>query len=170
MKITVLLNELFTMNSSINSCVSILNSLVVLAAKYQLSISGQFTISRYKSKNEINNELFGNCDLKCINSGRLNFDGGIELTLIATGELANIFNECGNDCSLLVKIYNLNNEDCDLENYLISDREDCDFLNVDKEIVGDNAVTLATKLDSYWNGDRIGALRSYCAMKLGYAN
>ena len=158
------------MNNSVNSCVSTLNSLVILAAKYQLSISGEFTISRYKSKNEINNELFGNCDLKYINSGRLDFDGGIELALIATGELADILSECGNDCSLLVSIYNLNCDDYELENYLISDREDCDFLTLKKEIISNNAEILATKLDNYWNAHRIGTLRNFCTMKLGYSN
>lgn len=158
------------MKNNIDKCISTLNSLVTLAVQYQLSIGGQFTISRHKQQNEINNELFGTFDLKYINSGRLNFDGGIELTLIATGELANILSECGNDCSLLVSIYNLDEDGYELENYLISDREDCDFLNVNKDIVGDNITTLATRLDDYWNGDRIGALRSYCAMKLGYAN
>lgn len=158
------------MNDSVNSCVCTLNSLIILAAKYQLSISGEFSISRYKKDCEINNKLFGDCDLKYINSGRLDFDGGIELTLIATGELANILSKCGNDCSLLVSIYNLNDEDYELENYLIKDREDCDFLNIKKDIISDKAEMLATKLDNYWNSNRIKSLRNFCVLKLGYSN
>ena len=158
------------MDDSVNKCISILNDLVKLSAMYQLCIDGEFTISRHKQLNKIDNELFANLDLKYINSGRLDFDGGIELTLIAIGDLANIFNESKNDCSLLVSIYNLIDEDYELENYLVADREDCDFLNVDKDIEGENAEILAQKLEDFWNGDRIGALRSFCAMKLGYAS
>lgn len=158
------------MNKNIDSCIDTLNALVQLAAKYQLSIGGEFIISRNKQRCEIDNELFSNVDLKYINSGRLDFDGGIELTLIATGELANILSGCGYDCSLLVSIYNLEGEDYELEDYLVSKREDCNFLNVDKDIDGDSAEMLATKLENYWSEDKIGALRSFCAMKLGYAN
>ena len=158
------------MDDSTNQCISILNGLVKLSAMYQLSINGEFNISRNKQLNKIDNELFGNFDLKYINSGRLDFDGGIELTLIATGELANIFNECNIDCALLVSIYNLNGEDYELEDYIVRDREDCDFFNVDKDIKSGNKELLAQKLEEYWNGDRIGTLRSFCAIKLGYAN
>ena len=158
------------MNDSTNKCISILNDLVRLATQYQLCISGEFTINRNKQFSKIDNELFGNFDLKFINSGRLDYDGGIELTLIATGELAIILNETANDCSILVSIYNLHGEDYELEDYIIRDRDDCRFLNVNKEIVIDSAETLANKIYDYWNGDRIGALRSFCGMKLGYAS
>jgi hypothetical protein len=155
------------MDSSTNKCISILNDLVKLAAKYQLSISGEFNLSRHQSKNEIDNELFGNIGLQYDDSGRLDFDGGIELKLSATGELASIFTLCGYSCQLLVSIYNLNNEDDELENYLITDSEDCDFLITSKDIAGDNTEALAEKLFTYWNGEKIGPIRSYCAMKLG---
>jgi hypothetical protein len=158
------------MDDSTNKCISILNNLVQLSAMYQLSIDGEFNISRNKQLNKIDNELFANFDLKYINSGRLDFDGGIELTFVATGELANIFNDCNIDSALLVSIYNLNGEDYELEDYIVRDREDCNFLNVDKDIENGNAELLAQKLEDYWSGDRIGALRSFCAMKLGYAN
>jgi hypothetical protein len=56
------------MTSNVDSCISTLNSLVILAAKYQLGISGAFNISRYKQKNEIDNEIFANVGLKYIDS------------------------------------------------------------------------------------------------------
>jgi hypothetical protein len=158
------------MSNSNNPIIAMLNDLVRLATQYQLCVSGEFTISRYKQFNKIDNELFGNLDLKYINSARLDFDGGIELTLIAIGELANIFNSTTNDSAILVSIYNLHGEDYELEYYTIRDREDCNFLNVDKEVLIDSVDTLEHKLNEYWNGDKIGALRSFCAMKLGYAS
>jgi hypothetical protein len=158
------------MSDSTNEYISILNSIVKLATQYQLCISGEFTISRYKQFSKIDNEIFGNLDLKFINAGRLDFDGGIELTLIATGELAKIFHETANDSSILVSIYNLHGEDYELENYIIKDREDCEFLNVDKKVLIDSVDMLAHKLNEYWSGDRIGALRSFCAIKLGYSS
>ncbi len=149
------------------SYVNTLNSLVILAARYQLSISGEFNLSRYQDMNEIDNELFGDIGLKYDDSGRLDFDGGIELKFSAIGELAEIFNVCGTSCEFLVSIYNLNNEDDELENYLITDSQDCDFLNVRNDIGSDNAEVLANMLSEYWNSDKIGSKRTYSAMKLG---
>lgn len=155
------------MSSSVDSCISTLNSLVILAAKYQLGISGAFNISRYKQKNEIDNEIFANVGLKYIHSDRLSFDGGIELKLSAIGELADILSMSDNNSFLFVSIYNLNNEDDELENYSIVDSEDCNFLNTRKDIIGNNVETLALNLYDFWCGNKIGPLRSYCAMKFG---
>jgi hypothetical protein len=158
------------MSDSTNKCISILNDLVRLATQYQLSISGEFVISRSREANGIDNELFSNVGLQYVNSNRLDFDGGIEIALLGIGELGNILTAYSEDCILFASIYNLNEDGTELEDYIIEDREDCDFLSVKKEIDANQAKALAQKLENYWNSDSIGSLRSFCAIKLGYAN
>lgn len=158
------------MSDSTNKCILLLNDLVKLAIQYQLSINGGFTVSRNREKNEIDNELLGHIGLQYVNSSRLNFDGGIEIALLAIGELGEILTAHCEDSILFANIYNLDEDGTELENYIVEDKEDCEFFSIKKNINTNNSQALAQKLENYWNSDSIGSLRSFCAIKLGYSN
>jgi len=136
--------------------------------QYQLCISGEFTISRNKENNEINNELFASIGLQYVSSHRLDFDGGIQILLLAIDELGKIFTSHSVDCVLYANIYNLDEDGTELEAYLIKDRDDCDCFSVKKNIETNELEAFTKKLENYWSSDSIGSLRSFCALKLGY--
>lgn len=156
------------MPSQTQSTISILTSLVQLAAKYQLATSGEFCISRQSNTNEIDNAAFSETDLQYVSSSRFDFDGGIEVVFCAVGELAVILQNYSVPAAFIVSIYNLH-DGSELDNYLVADKEDCEFINVSStnSLAQNTSPQLIADLDNYWNGDKIGQIRSFVALKLG---
>ncbi len=150
-----------------NSPIPKLELLLQLAARYQLATSGEFNISRHSGWCEIDNDAFSEVGLQYVSSKRLDFDGGIELEFCGKGELAEILKRY-NVTTFTANIYNLH-DDSELENYLIEDKEDCDFVNVSisNTFASSTEHKLAAELQDYFDGDKVGTIRSFTALKLG---
>ncbi len=97
------------------------NELVHTALKYQLAITGKFLLSQDTSQTELNNKELNQFGIHFTSSHRLDFDGGIQLNLLAIDQLgAEMLKSKGNNF-IKGDIYNLESTDCetDLEFFIL---------------------------------------------------
>lgn len=148
-----------------------IDSLLRLAFKYQLAFDGNFIVSKKTSSTTIKNSSFEEVGFRFISCENYDFDGGIKLHFICTGELNRIFERFAANNVIHASIFNLwyENED-DFEYYIVSESDDCDFINVDEiELSASSSeqkVGFDKCLQSYWDSNEIGKIRTACALKL----
>lgn len=144
-------------------------ALVQNALKYQLITEGAFIIYNKTRENELSNSSLEEFGIKHIASERLNFDGGIQLNLIAIGALGKSMMQISNQNSITASIYNLENTDgeFDLEEYHINELDDCerisasvDFHNMTNESIEE----LDTAINTYITSDKLSSLATFIAL------
>ena len=147
-----------------------INDFLKDAFSYQLAKSGKYVISNNTAETTINNEIFNEFSLKFISSSRLDFDGGIEIQLLAIDDIGISMLELLEDNTISVNIYNLESTDgeYDLEKYEINRHIDCErvstSLNFNK-VTDKNVELFNDVIEAHINSIKIGSLKTYTALK-----
>lgn len=158
-------------DTSSNGIQQTIDSLLQLAFKYQLAFDGNFIVSKKTSSTTIKSSIFEDIGFRFISCEKYDFDGGIKLHFICTGELSRIFERFAANNVIHASIFNLwyEKED-DFEYYSVSDGDDCDFVHVDNiefsSSSNEQKADFDKCLQSYWDSNEIGKIRTACALKL----
>lgn len=147
-------------------------TLLYSGLNYQLATRGAFKFSNSTSKTEVINSDISLFGYQFISSGRLEFDGGIELHFSLVNKLGIKSLELLGHNLITASIYNLESTDGehDLEQFFIRDLDDCKFININLDFSKANESgldELDTLLKSHIASTEIGSLRTFIAMKFG---
>ena len=148
------------------------NDLIHDALKYQLALNGNFYIANNKDNTTIDNDTLSEFGIQYITSGRLDFDGGIEINFLMAGHIGEMMLKLFGSNSLIGKIFNLESTDgeYDLELFALTDSGDCERISIDfnlSDYSSDSLTTLIDLIDSHINSDSIGKLNTFSRLKLG---
>jgi hypothetical protein len=158
-------------DTSSNGIQQTIDSLLQLAFKYQLAFDGNFIVSKKTSTTTIKNSSFEDVGFRFISCEKYDFDGGIQLHFVCTGELSEILERFTSSNLIHACIHNLwyeNNDD--FEYYSVSEGNDCDWIHVNVIECKSSSIEQKREFEKclkiYWESNKIGKIRTACAVKL----
>lgn len=148
-----------------------INALIRDALRYQLAISGPFQLTPESSRTSLRNSELNQFYLHYASSQRLEFDGGIQVNFIVIGDLGRSLLEYAKNNSIRLSVYNLASTDGeeDLALHDVAAADDIDSLHAGLNLAGADEAhlpTIASVVRSHRESNRIGALRTYTALRL----